>query len=261
MSTCDGGAPAAPGTGRGTGRRRGRLRRCAARIREDLDVVLEKDPAARSRWEVLLYPHIHALWLHRVANWLHRRDRVFLARAVSLYARRRTGVDIHPGATIGRRFFVDHGAGVVIGETAVIGDDVMLYHQVTLGSAGWWKDRDRAPGARRHPVIGDRVVIGTSASVLGPVTVGRDCLIGAHVLLTESVPAHSRVLQPPAAALPRTSPAGGAGSPAGPPAANPPAAAPAPAPQPSGTAPAALGDLAPAPAARLVRTTQGSMPR
>src|SRR6266571_735117 len=110
------------------------------RMLEDLDVVIAKDPAARSRWEVLLYPHIHALWVYRVANWWYRRNRRFVARALSMYGRWISGIEIHPGATIGRRFFIDHGAAVVIGETVHIGDDVMLYHQVTLGSVGWWRD-------------------------------------------------------------------------------------------------------------------------
>lgn len=163
-------------------------------MREDLDVVLAKDPAARTRREVLLYPHIHALWAHRIAHRWWLRGRRTAARAVSLAARFVSGIDIHPGARIGRRFFVDHGAAVVIGETVVVGDDVMLYHQVTLGSVGWWKDFRRAAGARRHPMVGDGVVIGVGASVLGPVTIGDHARIGAHAVVLEDVPAHARVL-------------------------------------------------------------------
>lgn len=163
------------------------------RMAEDLDVVLEKDPAAGSRLEVLTYPTVHALWLHRVAHALYERGHLLAARSLSMVARWVSGIEIHPGARIGRRFFVDHGAAVVIGETTVIGDDVMLYHQVTLGSVGWWRDRDRAPGAARHPHICDGVVIGTNASVLGPIIVGAGSKIGAHAVVLESLPPSSIV--------------------------------------------------------------------
>lgn len=163
------------------------------RMREDLDVVIAKDPAARSRWEVLLYPHIHALWMYRIANWFYRRDRRFLARALSMYGRWVSGIEIHPGAAIGRRFFIDHGAAVVIGETVRIGDDVMLYHQVTLGSIGWWRDMTRSPGEARHPTVEDGVIIGTNASVLGPVTIGARSQIGAHAVVLESIPPDSKI--------------------------------------------------------------------
>jgi serine O-acetyltransferase len=163
------------------------------RMLEDLDVVLAKDPAARSRWEVLLYPHIHALWVYRIANWWYLRGHTFMARAWSMFGRLISGIEIHPGATIGRRFFIDHGGAVVIGETVRIGDDVMLYHQVTLGSVGWWRDMTRAPGEARHPVIEDGVIIGTNASVFGPVTIGAGSRIGAHTVVLESLPLESRV--------------------------------------------------------------------
>ena len=163
------------------------------RMLEDLDVVLAKDPAARSRAEVLLYPHIHALWTYRIAHLLYRRDHRLAARALSMLGRWVSGIEIHPGARIGRRFFIDHGSAVVIGETVRIGDDVMLYHQVTLGSIGWWRDLRRGPGARRHPVVEDHVVIGTNASVLGPITIGARSLIGAHAVVLGSVPPDSRV--------------------------------------------------------------------
>ena len=142
-----------------------------ARVREDLATALRRDPAARSRLEIFLsYPGVHALWYHRVAHsWWNRGARL-PARMLSNLARRRTGIEIHPGAVIGRRVFIDHGMGVVIGQTAIVGDDVLLYHGVTLGGVS------SKPG-RRHPTIGDRVSIGTGASVLGPITIGADSLI------------------------------------------------------------------------------------
>ncbi|MGW6564479.1 serine O-acetyltransferase EpsC [Streptomyces sp. NPDC054975] len=173
------------------------LRAAAGRMREDVATVLAKDPAAGSRREVLLYPHIQALWTYRVAHWLWSRGHRLTARALSLGARAVTGIEIHPAAVIGRRFFIDHGTAVVIGATVRIGDDVMLYHQVTLGSAGWWKDLRRSAGARRHPVVEDGVIIGTGASVLGSVTVGAGARIGAHsVVLTDLAPG-TRVTAPP----------------------------------------------------------------
>lgn len=171
-------------------------------LAEDIATVLAKDPAAATRAEVLLYPHIHALWTYRIAHRLWRRGHRFTARALSLLARTFTGIEIHPGARIGRRFFVDHGTAVVIGETVRIGDDVMLYHQVTLGSVGWWKDLRRPAGSRRHPVVGDRVIIGTGASVLGPVTVGSDSRVGAHAIVLDDLPPHSRVVAPTCEVLP-----------------------------------------------------------
>ncbi|MEU7279020.1 serine O-acetyltransferase EpsC [Streptomyces sp. NPDC045431] len=182
--------------------RRTTFRHVRSVLREDVETVLAKDPAATSRAEVLLYPHIHALWTYRVAHRLWRRGHRVTARALSLLARAVSGIEIHPGARIGRRFFVDHGTAVVIGETVVIGDDVMLYHQVTLGSVGWWKDLRRPAGARRHPVIGDRVVIGTGASVLGPVTVGEDSRIGAHSVVLDDLPPRTRVVAATSDALP-----------------------------------------------------------
>jgi serine O-acetyltransferase len=160
---------------------------------EDIAATRERDPAATSVWEVLLYPHIHALLIHRIANALHRRGLRFPARLLALFGRFATGLDIHPGATIGRRVLIDHGAAVVIGETAVIGDDVMLYHQVTLGAVGWWKDLLRAPGSKRHPTLENAVIVGANASILGPITIGSGSLIGAHALVLESVPAGSVV--------------------------------------------------------------------
>ena len=171
------------------------LARAVARGREDIGVVFAKDPAATSVAEVLLYPHLHALWLHRLAHHFYQKGYRFGPRLLALLARFLSGgIDIHPGAQIGRRFFIDHGSGVVIGETARIGDDVMLYHAVTLGATGWWKDLKRAPGAQRHPTIEDHVVIGSGASVLGPITVGARSKIGAQALVIESLPPHSIVL-------------------------------------------------------------------
>ncbi|MCX2971530.1 serine O-acetyltransferase EpsC [Streptomyces sp. TRM70308] len=185
---------------------RGRVRTVVGLLREDVATVLSKDPAATSAREVLLYPHIHALWTYRVAHRLWRRGHRVSARALSLAARVVTGIEIHPGAVIGRRFFVDHGTAVVIGETVRIGDDVMLYHQVTLGSAGWWKDQRRPAGSRRHPVVRDRVIIGTGASVLGPVTVGADSRIGAHAVVLDDLPAGARVTAAPSPARPTGEP-------------------------------------------------------
>jgi serine O-acetyltransferase len=171
-----------------------RVSAIARTIQEDIAVVRAKDPAVTSAWEVLCYPHLHALWLHRLAHLLYRHDRRLTARMVALFGRLISGgIDIHPGARIGRRLFIDHGTGVVIGETAEIGDDVMLYHLVTLGSVGWWTDVARGPGAKRHPTLGDGVIVGTGASVLGPVEIGAGSLIGAHAVVLCSLPAATRV--------------------------------------------------------------------
>lgn len=166
-------------------------RRPQPRWRDDLDAAMQHDPAARNRWEVaLLYPGVHAVWAHRIAHRLWRRRAFLAARALSQLARLLTGVEIHPAARIGRRLFIDHGAGVVIGETARIGDDVLLYHGVTLGATS------RERGRKRHPTVGNRVVIGAGAVVLGDVTVGAGSRIGANVVLRHSVPADSVVLSP-----------------------------------------------------------------
>ncbi len=165
---------------------------------DDIDVIFEKDPAARNVLEVLLYQGLHAIVLHRVAHALYRARIPVLPRLISQIARIITaGIEIHPGAQIGKRFFIDHGAGVVIGETAEIGDNVMLYHQVTLGATGWWKHRSDGR-VKRHPTVGDNVTIGVGASVLGPITVGHDTKIGAMALVLESLPPHSVVMARPA---------------------------------------------------------------
>ncbi|GAA3749602.1 serine O-acetyltransferase EpsC [Streptomyces tremellae] len=177
------------------------------RMNEDLAVVVERDPAVHDKREALLSSYLPALWLHPLAHRLYRAGHRCTARIVSLVGRALSGgVEIHPGARLGRRFFVDHGAAVVIGEDAVIGDDVTLYHQVTIGAVGWWRDRGRPAGERRHPTLGDRVVVGANASVLGPVHVGADCLVGAHALVVTDVPAASRVLSPPSRIRPAPAP-------------------------------------------------------
>ena len=152
------------------------------RLREDISTFKRRDPAARSTLEIFfLYPGLKAIRMHRRANWCYRRRMFFLARWISQRAARKTGIEIHPAATIGRRFFIDHGTGVVIGETAVIGDDVMIYQGVTLGGTG--KDT-----GKRHPTIGNNVLIGAGAKVLGPFTVGDNSNIAAGAVVLEEIP-------------------------------------------------------------------------
>jgi serine O-acetyltransferase len=165
--------------------------RLLASIREDVAMVMEHDPAAKSRMEVLLcYSGLHAVWLYRVNHWLWKHHFLLLGRWLSQVARALTGVEIHPGAEIGRRLFIDHGMGVVIGETAIVGDDVMLYQGVTLGGTG--KEQ-----GRRHPTIEDHVVVGDGAKILGNITVGKNCRIGAGSVVLRSVPAESTVVGVP----------------------------------------------------------------
>lgn len=162
------------------------------RMREDIAAAKLRDPAARSSLEVaLLYPGLHAIWAHRVSHALWRRGFRLPARAGSQISRWLTGVEIHPGAQIGRRFFIDHGMGVVIGETAEIGDDVMLYHGVTLGG------RTRESG-KRHPTLGDGVAVGAGAKVLGPITIGAGSVIGANAVVTRDAPDDSILVGIPA---------------------------------------------------------------
>lgn len=152
------------------------------RLREDISTFKRRDPAARSTLEIFfLYPGLKAIRMHRRANWCYRRRMFFLARWISQRAARKTGIEIHPAATIGRRFFIDHGTGVVIGETAVIGDDVMIYQGVTLGGTG--KDT-----GKRHPTIGNNVMIGAGAKVLGPFTVGDNSNIAAGAVVLDEIP-------------------------------------------------------------------------
>ena len=157
-------------------------------LREDIRSVFERDPAARSTWEVVLaYPGFHAVVCHRFSHWLWECNWTTLARVVSHVARFFTGIEIHPGARIGRRVFIDHGMGVVIGETAEVGNDVTLYQGVSL--AGTSTER-----GKRHPTIEDWVLIGAGAKILGPITVGRHSRVGAGSVLVQSVPAHSTVV-------------------------------------------------------------------
>ncbi len=148
-----------------------------------LDSIKARDPAPRTRWEVLLYPGVWALAYHRVAHWLFEADLFFLARLVNHWSRMVTGIDIHPGAIIGRNFFIDHGF-TVIGETAEIGDNVTIYQCVTLGGT----NPTNGQGGKRHPTIGDEVIIGSGAQVIGPITVGRRARIGANAVVTDEVP-------------------------------------------------------------------------
>ena len=153
-----------------------------SRLREDIACVFERDPAARSTWEVLTcYPGFHALTLHRLSHWLWQQRLRWLARLSSHITRWMTGIEIHPGATIGRRVFIDHGMGVVIGETAVIGDECTLYHGVTLGGTSWNK-------GKRHPTLEPGVVIGAGAKVLGPITMGTGAKVGSNAVVVRDVP-------------------------------------------------------------------------
>jgi serine O-acetyltransferase len=171
-------------------------------LREDLAAARLRDPAVRSSVEVVLgYPGMHAIWSHRLAHRMWQRPGLAVpARLISLWTRTFTGIEIHPGATIGRRLFIDHGTGIVIGETAEIGDDVMLYHDVTLGG------RSLQP-VKRHPTIGNGVVIGAGARILGPVLVGDGAKIGANAVVVRDVPAGSVVVGVPGEVLrPRLDP-------------------------------------------------------
>lgn len=158
------------------------------RIREDLRAVLDRDPAARSALQVaLLYPGLHAIWCYRLAHGLHGVGLTFLARALSQLGRLLTGVEIHPAASIGRRFFIDHGMGIIIGETAIIGDDCLLFQGVTLGGTG-------NESGKRHPTLGDRVVVGAGAKVLGNIRIGSDTRVGANSVVLHDVASHSTVV-------------------------------------------------------------------
>ena len=160
-------------------------------IKEDVQVALEKDPASRNFFEVIVcYPGVHALIAYRISHWLWNRGFKFIARVLSYFFRWLTGIEIHPAAKIGRRFFIDHGMGVVIGETSEIGDNVFIYHGVTLGGLSTKR-------GKRHPTIGDNVVIGAGAQVLGPVTVGRNTKIGSGSVVLQEVPEYSTVIGVP----------------------------------------------------------------
>jgi serine O-acetyltransferase len=162
-----------------------------SRLREDIQTVFQKDPAARNLWEVLTYAGLWAILSHRWAHWLWTKNFKTLARVQSQWARFCTGIEIHPGATIGRRFFIDHGMGVVIGETAEVGDDVLMYHQVTLGGSSLEKEK-------RHPTVGNDVLIGMGAKLIGAITIGEHARIGANAVVTRDVPANSTAVGIPA---------------------------------------------------------------
>jgi len=160
-------------------------------VREDIDSVFDRDPAARNFFEVLItYPGVHAVIFHRISHGLWKRNFKLLARILSNIVRWYTGIEIHPGASIGRRFFIDHGTGVVVGETAEIGDDCTLYHGVTLGGTTWEK-------GKRHPTLGNNVVVGAGAKVLGPITVGSGARVGSNAVVTKDVPESATVVGVP----------------------------------------------------------------
>ena len=168
-----------------------------SRVHEDLSSARAHDPAARGSSEVFfVYSGIHAVWWHRLSHALWKRGLRFLPRAISQVARFLTGIEIHPGAQLGRRVFIDHGMGVVIGETSVVGDDVMIYHGVTLGGTGHH-------GGKRHPTVGNRVIIGAGAKLLGNIEIGDDSAIGANAVVVRSAPAWSTLTGIPATARPR----------------------------------------------------------
>src|SRR5512133_559415 len=164
-------------------------------LREDINSVFERDPAARNVFEIVFcYPGLHALWIYRIAHWFWINELFFLGRFISHLGRFLTGVEIHPGAKIGRKFFIDHGMGVVIGETAEIGDNVTLYHGVTLGGVTWDK-------VKRHPTLADNVVIGSGAKILGPFTVGKGAKIGSNSVVVKEVPPGATVVGIPGRAV------------------------------------------------------------
>jgi len=160
-------------------------------VREDIATVFESDPAARSYFEVLIcYPGLHAVWAHHLSHWLWLHGMRFLARLNSQFARLFTGIEIHPGAEIGQRLFIDHGMGTVIGETAVVGDDVTMYQGVTLGGTGKEK-------GKRHPTLGNKISIGSGAKLLGNITIGDNCRVGAGSVVLRNVPSNSTIVGVP----------------------------------------------------------------
>jgi len=157
-------------------------------FKSDVEAILQRDPAARTKIEaVLVYPGLHAVWFHRLAHHLWNKGSKLTARLISYISRRLTGIEIHPAARIGRGFFIDHGMGVVIGETAIIGENVTLYHGVTLGGTSLDKKK-------RHPTVGDRVTIGAGAKILGDISIGSDSRIGANAVVVKNVPPNSVVV-------------------------------------------------------------------
>jgi len=162
-----------------------------SQLKEDVTCVFDRDPAARNWFEVMTtYPGVHAIQAHRFSHWLWKKEIKWLARGVSAISRFLTGIEIHPGATVGRRFFIDHGMGVVIGETAEIGDDCTIYHGVTLGGTSW-------DAGKRHPTLQDGVVIGAGAKVLGPITVHKNARVGSNSVVVKEVPENASVVGVP----------------------------------------------------------------
>ncbi len=169
-------------------------------LREDLHAALERDPAARGSWEVfLLYPGVHAVWGYRIASWFWRRRMKLIGRLISQFTRAFTGIEIHPGAQIGKGLFIDHGMGVVIGETTIIGDNVTLYHGVTLGGVSISK-------GKRHPTLGNNVVVGAGAKILGNILLGEGSRVGANAVVVKSVPVNSVVVGVPGQVVVRSTP-------------------------------------------------------
>jgi len=171
-------------------------------LKEDIGAFMERDPAARSSIEIVLcYPGFHALMFYRVTHWLWLRDWRLLARFIAHIGKMLTAIEIHPGARIGRRFVIDHGTGIVIGETSEIGDDVTLYHDVTLGGISPSEDSAAQVGRKRHPTLGDGAIIGSGAAVLGPITIGAGSRVGANSVVTKSIPANVTAVGMPAKVL------------------------------------------------------------
>jgi len=171
-----------------------------ARLKEDIESIYHRDPAARSAFEILVnYPGMHAIWLHRISHKLWKRDWRLTARCLSTFSRWLTGVEIHPGATIGHRFFIDHGMGVVIGETAEIGDDCTLYHGVTLGGTTW-------QAGKRHPTLANNVVVGAGAKILGPITMHDGARVGSNSVVVKDVPKDTTVVGIPGRVVASPSP-------------------------------------------------------
>ncbi|MEH6780461.1 MAG: serine O-acetyltransferase [Rhodoglobus sp.] len=168
-----------------------------ARTREDIAAVRRRDPAARGAFEIwLTYSGMHAVWGYRFTHWLWTARALFLARVVSQFVRFLTGVEIHPAAQIGRRVIIDHGSGVVIGETAIVGDDVLIYHGVTLGGTS-------SQGGKRHPTLGSDIVVGAGAAILGDITIGSGSVVGAGAVVVADAPADSLLVGAPAVARPK----------------------------------------------------------
>ncbi|MFT6580804.1 MAG: serine O-acetyltransferase [Alphaproteobacteria bacterium] len=179
-------------------------------FREEIRGIMARDPAARSWVEIVIcYPGFHALMFHRASSWLWRRHARLFARALSQFARMITGIEIHPGAKIGRGFFVDHGMGVVVGETAEIGENVTLYHDVTLGGVSPAVESHAQRNQKRHPTLEDGVIVGSGAQILGPITVGACARIGANAVVTKDVPPNATVVGIPGRAIVRVKGAAG----------------------------------------------------